>query len=231
METKIKKIQTAIFTKNFNISNDLDRANLLTEINKSVKHVFNGVPTQLPIPNDAPPEIPRFILKSIDENFSCNIALSRIDILYNVPVNYSESKDELFETQKKNTEVIFDFLLNKNIIIINRIGFIAVTEKTLISEEKDSINYLRSEFIKNDKFSSPKELLFRYNQEENSDNFDMNNLITISAKIGSSINLQTDINTIAEKMDENNFTKNNFGEIIDYAILKTKKFIDNFPNI
>jgi len=42
METKIKQIQAAVFIRNFNISNDLERASLLTEINQHANMNFPG---------------------------------------------------------------------------------------------------------------------------------------------------------------------------------------------
>lgn len=230
METRIKQIQTAIFTRNFNISNDLDRASLLMEINKSVGHIFNSVPTQLPIPNDAPPEFPRFILNSIDNKFSCQVALSRVDVFYNVPNESTDNCEQLFEAQKTNIQNIFSFLLSRS-VIINRVGFIVAAEKILTPEEGKGLDYLKNNFIQSDKLNSPKELLFNYNRSDRSENFEMNNLITVGAKIGSNITLQTDINTVAEGMNRNNFNLENFNEIVDYTINETRVFIDNFPSI
>lgn len=229
METKIRKIQTAIFTRNFNISNDLERASLLTEINKSVGHIFNGMPTQLPIPNDAPPEFPRFILNSLDNKFSCQVALSRVDVFYNIPNESTDDCEQLFEIQKNNIQNVFNFLLSKSEIF--RVGFITVMEAILSQEEGNSTDYLRNNFIQKDRFISPKELLFNYNCAGKSENFDMNNLIIINAKENANIILQTDINTVAEGMDKNKFNLENFIEIIDYAVEKTKELKSSFPNI
>ncbi len=230
MESKIRQIQTAIFTKNFNISSDLERAGLLTDIYEYTKSIFNGAPTQLPIPNDAPPEFPRFILNSVDGKFSCNISLSRVDIFYNISNETTDSFEQLFETQKSNIQNIFNFLLSKN-VIVNRIGFITAVEKKLAPEEGKGINYLRNSFVKDDKFANPKELLFNYNRAGRAGDFEMNNLITINAKEDSNIILQTDINTVAEGVNENNFNLVNFNEIVDYTIRETQVFVNNFPNI
>ncbi len=233
METKIRKIQTAIFTKNFNISNDLDRAALLTEINNHADAIFDGVPTQLPIPNDVPPEIPRFILNSADGRFNCHIALSRVDIFYNVPVDYAGTCEELFETQRTNIQNIFTFLVGKD-IVVNRIGFITIAEEILESADGSGLAYLKGSFIQSDKFSKPKELIFNYNRSGRSENFDMNNLITVSAneKVNTKILLQTDINTTAEIINaDTNFNVENFNEIINYVVRETKGFLDGFPNI
>lgn len=227
METKIKKIQTAIFIKNLNISNDLERAGFFTEMHKELSEIFNGQPTQLPIPNDVPPEIPRFILNSANGKFTCNVSLSRVDIFCNIP---DSEINLLFEEQKSSIQVVFNFLSSKK-IIVNRIGFIAVTEKILVQEEGNSLDYLKRNFIKDSKFEDPKELMFRYNKADSSENFEMNNLVIINAKINTGIILQSDINTMAEIMNDANFNSKNINEIIDYSIKKTKEVITNFPNI
>jgi len=230
METRIKQIQTAMFARNFSISNDLERAALFTEIHGHTNSIFNGLPTQLPIPNDVPPEVPRFILNSTDGRFNCNIALSRIDIFYKVPDTSTENFEQLLITQKNNTENIFSFLISKG-IIINRIGFIASGEKILSSEEGNGLNYLRNNFIQDNKFNNPKELTLSHTRSGRSENFEMNNLVTLNTNLGVVIRIQTDVNTVAERMDTANFNLENFNEIIDYAARETLALIDNFPNI
>jgi hypothetical protein len=229
METSIKKNQTAIFIKNLNLSNDLERAGFFTEMHEKLGEIFNGQPTQLPIPNDAPPEIPRFMLSSMDGKFTCNISLSRVDIFCNIP---NLELDLLFEEQKNNIQVVFNFLSSKK-IIVNRIGFIAVIEKILTQEEGDSLTYLKKNFVRDSRFKDPKELMFRYNKADNSENFEMNKLIVINSNINkkSIINLQTDINTLAERMGDSSFNSEDINEIVNYSTSKTKEIINNFPNI
>jgi len=230
METRIKKIQTAIFTRNFNVTDDTGRAQLLIDINAHTSSIFNVPPVQVPIPSDAPPEFPRIILNSTGNVFNCNISLMRTDIFYNIPSDNADNLEILLATQKNNTENIFNFLINRG-IIVSRIGFIVDVIKELSSEEGNGHDYLRNKFISDDRFQDPKELMFRYNKADRSDNFDINNLITITGKPSNKIILQTDINTVAEIMNTANFNLDNFNEIIDYGIQKTKGLIDNFPNI
>jgi hypothetical protein len=230
METKIKQIQTVFFTRDFNIFNDVYKADFFIELNRHSNSIFNGQPTMLPTPNDAPQEFPRFILNSADNRFSCSVALLRTDIIYIVPDASIEASEQLFETQKTNSQNIFNFLISKG-IHVNRIGFVAVIDKILTSEDKSAFDYLRNNFIQSGKFSNPKELLFNYNRAGRLGNFETNNLITISAKENTKIILQTDVNTLAEKMSVNDFTPENFNEIIDYAIAETQAYANNFPNI
>lgn len=230
MESKIKQIQTAIFIRNFNIANDLERAGILTEINQHAHTIFDGQPTQLPIPVDAPQEIPRFILNSADGRFSCNIALSRVDVFYNVLSNSIEGSEQLFEAQRINIQNIFDFLIEKS-VIVNRIGFITVVTKILEPGEGNGLDFLKGNFIQNDKLNQAKELTFNYNRSGRSENFEMNNLVTLNAKADTVINMQTDVNTVAEIVSVSEFNSEDFNEIINYSIQETQMFVNNFPNI
>lgn len=231
MQINIKQVQTAIFTNNFNISSDLLRASFLTEINDNSSEVFNGQPIQLPIPNEVPQEVPRFILNSIDSRFSCNIALSRTDIFFNVPAGHGETFDELMNIQKSNSTNIFTFLLSKG-VTINRVGFIILAEVILSPEEGDCLNYMKTSFINDTKLTAPKELIINYNHAGSSENFEMNNIFTMSGKAGDQlISLQIDVNTLAEIMNTANFNENNFEEIINHTIQSSKSLIENFPNI
>lgn len=230
MDTKFRKIQTAIFTKNFNLIDDASRAQFLLDIKESSRVIFDASPVQVPIPSNAPPEFPRIILNSIDGRFNCNITLSRTDVIFNVPENNTQSLADLLTTQKNNFKNIFDFLVSKS-IVINRIGFIVVAEKLLSQGEGGGCAYLKNNFIKDTKFNNSKELIFRYNQAGNSENFGMNNLININGKASNRILVQTDINTLAELMGSASFNSNNLNEIIDYMMQKTQDFINNFPNI
>lgn len=232
MATRIKKIQTPIFTRNFNIVNDMQRSQLLLDIENHSRDIFNVSPVLVTIPNDAPPEIPRILISNTSGQYSGNIALSRTDVFFNIPENENRSLDDLLRIQKNNSKNIFSFLISKG-IIIQRIGFVTIAEKSLTPEEgKNGNEYLRKKFIKSDRMQSPKEIILRYNHRTNIPNsFEMNNVIQITGKLNNTIILQTDINTVAKIANTANFTLENFEEIIDYAIQKTKELINNFPEI
>ena len=58
-------IQTAFFTPGLIFS---DKLSLSAQLIKESGNIFDGDPIMLPIPPEAPPEFPRMILKSKDEN-------------------------------------------------------------------------------------------------------------------------------------------------------------------
>ncbi len=229
MQTKIKKIQTAIFTRNFQVANDYERAQLLLDLKSATVDTFNGDPVLIPVPNDVPLDIPRIILNSNDRVYTCNIALNRTDVFYNVPDDSEINLDVLLQTQKDNSLKLFNFLKSKD-AIINRVGFVVNVEFVVEENDKNSFDYLKEHFLKDDKLEDPKELLLRYNKLSSSPKFEMNNLVTIQSKRSDIIAVQTDINTVAEIMRDSNFSKDDFEEIINYSIDKSQNVINAFPN-
>ncbi|MDP3057269.1 MAG: hypothetical protein Q8N37_01965 [bacterium] len=226
MKKEIKKIQTAIFYKNFQLGNTYDKSKILLELREKVGSIFDGEPIMFPIPFGTPPEIPRIILNSKDGIYSCHVALDRTYVFYNATENL-ENIDRVLSKQKDNSLKLFDFLKSKN-SIINRVGFIIEFEITI--DDENGSEYLKKEFFLDSKFTDPKELTFRYNKaDKTKGETGMNNLITVLGKADRVVKVQLDINSIAETMDNSDFTKENFTEIIDYAIIKIPPILEKFP--
>ena len=231
MEPTIELLQTAIFTKNFLIKDDYEKSKILIGLKEKIGDIFDGQLVSIPIPNDAPPEFPRFTMNSQNKIYSCDVSLVRTNILFDVAVDMEKNQNNLMEKQKKVSLKLFNLFKEEN-IIINRIGFVA---KAYYKKE-NGVDFLRSEFINEKKLKSPKELLIRYNQKNDLPllKIEMNSLVTFSNKINNKeiINIQTDINTVAEIMPDINFCIDDKGlAVLDFSIEKTKEFINNFPVI
>jgi len=54
-----------------------DRIGVAQSLNKGAKKLFSGEQTILPIPDDAPPEIPRIILGDREKVFRCQVSPTR----------------------------------------------------------------------------------------------------------------------------------------------------------
>jgi hypothetical protein len=72
-------LQSAFFVTNVSLVDKLEVANKV----KKGLDILDGEPTILPVPNDAPLEIPRIILTSRNKAFSCHISSERIDLVIN----------------------------------------------------------------------------------------------------------------------------------------------------
>jgi hypothetical protein len=80
LEFVIQNIQGVLFIENFAFRNKLGIA---SKINEAVGNLFDGDPTMLDLPIEAPPEIPRIQLKDSMAHYSLNFSLNRIDFFYN----------------------------------------------------------------------------------------------------------------------------------------------------
>ena len=83
LDFKIKKFLGSIFTPDFSISNSLNIANVAVEI---AGDRLDGPPSILPIPQDAPAEIPRIQLFSSDKNMNITISLQRTNLNVQLPL-------------------------------------------------------------------------------------------------------------------------------------------------
>jgi hypothetical protein len=81
LDFKINKILASIFTPEMTIPNSLKLANLVVSI---IGEYVGEEPSILPIPQNAPPEVPRILFGSAHDEWSLNISLQRTNLFYTV---------------------------------------------------------------------------------------------------------------------------------------------------
>jgi hypothetical protein len=89
MNIKIISAQLVIYSPGIVITNKLKVANA---INDNLSYLFDSDPIILPLPEDAPPEIPRIQMFSKDKRYSLSIASNRIDFIF----QYKEEDEKSF---------------------------------------------------------------------------------------------------------------------------------------
>ncbi len=109
---KIIKFLAAIFTPEFNITNSLNIANIA---NNLLKGKIDGNLVVLPIPQDAPPDIPRVQLTAKEEGWRLDISLARTNLFYHALPNqgvseilieeFAEVASNFFSSFKKSLEL------------------------------------------------------------------------------------------------------------------------------
>lgn len=117
-------LNSAFFVGNVDLSNKLDIA---SKVNNYLKNLFDGDPTILPIPNDAPFELPRIILNSKNKLFSCNISPQRVDFIVNKS-RMAAASDKAIDIEvefMKHTISIAQIILEKLGWSINRVALIS----------------------------------------------------------------------------------------------------------
>lgn len=224
---KIIKIQTALFTNNLNIADDYAKLGVLDAINKdqNIQQIFGGKINIVPVPANAPIEIPRFILNNQNNDYSCNISPNRTDIFLNRSGN--EEITSILESQKERVLKVFNFLKERG-AIINRVGFVVFYEY----EKQDSIKFLEEKFITAGSAKDSKEITIRRNKESVLGETNFNSIIDISAKKESNIiNVFTDINTTVEQMPNKDFNISELTDIINFFIKENIRINFEFPTI
>ena len=118
----VKSAQIAYFLGSIDLSDRLKVAEL---IKKELGDILDGTPTILPIPDDAPLEIPRVIFPSKNNEFVCNVAVNRFDFIQKVPdekngIEFKLFKEELSKRVTKLNKLLFEELKATG----NRLGLI-----------------------------------------------------------------------------------------------------------
>ncbi|MDO8565819.1 MAG: hypothetical protein Q7S04_01365 [Candidatus Moranbacteria bacterium] len=208
---KTLQIQTALFFKE-NFSRSFE------EISLKIKNVIAGEPVtmQLPVPPNAPPEVPRLIL-NYEGKIAINVAKNRIDFFYS---NFSNEKDTIIK--------IFNEITNLG-LIIGRVGFV----KNIFLDDnniEDIKKYLVED--KSNKLLNLKEISIRVNTFKKIGEFECNNIQNIAnGKINSNgviedgVLVVRDINTSVESITVNEVTNEKLSIILDDFNNETELFI------
>lgn len=143
----LESLQSVLFVSALDFTNKLQLAQDL----KGIKSVdISGDPTVLPLPNDAPLEIPRIMLKSTDQTYNVNAGPSRIDILFK---NKDYDKDGISQSDPEAvTKQIIQTTLEINEVIVKKyraeVNRLALIARVLIKFDISSKEYLQKKFIK-----------------------------------------------------------------------------------
>lgn len=146
---QLQNLKVVLFTQRINLSKPIEIASSFMS-NAGIGNLYNGQPTILPIPQDAPSEIPRIILKNANESYVCNFSQDRVDFTFNRKDSsgtLQDASDTFLNYLISHVEVI-----NNNLRVpINRIGILI----TLVYPLKESSNKFMSEnFLKEHLFEN-----------------------------------------------------------------------------
>lgn len=139
---KLRSFQVALFSNMMSFDSKIDYASKLIAASNGV---FDGEPAILPIPNDAPPEIPRVVVRSKDEKYVCNTSVNRVDLFFNpkkeIEMDLGHIRNDYLSVLTK----VINFLNETYRFKIFRIGIVA----NFIVELKESANvFLVSKYLK-----------------------------------------------------------------------------------
>src|SRR3989338_4703302 len=224
MKTKIVNIQLALFFQE-NISRP-DKVS--TSINHEMNNLFDAMPFILPMPNDAPAEIPIVQMKSeLNKEYNCNIARSRVDFYFNPEKEISDFEDFEKEYDAHATKFISAVFKSIKPIKISRLGFVV----QYFVEDNNPTETIKRKLISKE-LGSLRDLSIRFNQNNSVGNIKINDITNIQT--GKVTKNNKESNGILVQRDFNNIVKKNMGLTISSlkTLLKkaysysTKKFIE-----
>lgn len=188
---KIVKLQLALFFQNQVSRPD----NLMWGINSSMGNLFDAMPQILPIPAEAPAEIPRVQMRSENGKYNCNIACSRVDFILN-----GDFRDEVVWP-----DLTKDFLAKVKLFISSVFDQSKVVRFGLIGNffipDKSATTSMTRKYLKID-LNSAEEINLRFNKKTSSHGYTLNNITSVNTALAES-NGQTDKGIFIE-LDVNN---------------------------
>lgn len=210
MKLKLLQVQLALFFEELE-----QRPDLLTyNIAQIPNSVFNQMPTILPIPPEAPSEVPLVLLNSVDGKYSCNIARSRIDFILNNATSVTDISVDLLNFINQIHLYVSAIFNNKRII---RFGLV----NQYFYEEANAVKLIEEKYF-NNSLGDLEELNIRYNRRFSQEKYDFNNVVDIMK--GNIINENHVVKDgVLIQRDINNVPNGNVIDIDDMFILLKSK--------
>lgn len=169
MKTKIISLQFALFFRD--VVERPDTA--FSDINKNMLNIFDAIPTTLPIPPQLPNDVPVISMRSLNNEYVCNIARSRVDIIRQ-RTDDNKTNQELLKDFNSKVLGFAKYILGKQATI--RFGLIA----RFFHHDDKPVDTIREKFLKID-VSNVSELSIRYNRNGESHGYRINDIVDVAA--------------------------------------------------
>jgi len=200
MNIKIISAQLVIYSPGIVIVNKLKVANA---INDNLLGLFDSDPVIIPLPEDAPPELPRIQMFSKDKRYSLLIASNRIDFIF----QYKEEDEKSFPIPDFFEKFLTIFKYFSENLHTQFTRSAIVTNWIIELEKISAAEFLLDKYIQDKTpIVKPYELELHYLTKGTAAEFEINRWVRIKSarKMGEPeknnlIFLLIDINTIAEK--------------------------------
>lgn len=182
----------------------VDKLKVANAINDNLSSLFDGDPVILPLPENAPPEIPRIQMSSKDGRYNLSIASSRLDFIFKYKEDEKENLFPIPGLFEKFLAIFHYFKEN----VHTHITRCAIATNWIIELEKSpAAEFLLSKYIRNEApITNPYELELHYLTKESIAGFEVNRSTRLKSarKISEPqqnrfVVFYIDINTLAEK--------------------------------
>ncbi|MEY8201032.1 MAG: hypothetical protein RPS47_17470 [Colwellia sp.] len=169
MKTKIITLQFAFFLRDIVSRPDIE----FGDLNQAMLNIFDGMPQIIPIPKELPPEIPVMVLRSNNNEYTCNISRSRIDFILN-RIDDDKSNSALLQDFNAKISGITKAILDKQ--EVTRFGMVA----RYFHQDNMATRTIRNKFFTST-VDGTHELSLRFNKKSNAFGYGINDILEISA--------------------------------------------------
>jgi len=205
LKFKLQKWQSVFFIGNFSLTNKLK---IVNNLNECTENIFNGEPTIVNLPPDAPPWIPGIILRSSNNDYSLHFSNERIDFFYENAIEPELNVEILKSNYFKYWLDIAKNMLETFNINISRVACIV---RFIIPVKQLANVFLFNKFLSSNQFFNEAfKLEIHALEKRNLDNFEINRWFRIKSipeETEKEILVEIDVNTLAEKSIEFDFEK------------------------
>jgi len=169
LKTKIITLQFAFFLRDIVSRPDIE----FGDLNQAMLNIFDGMPQIIPIPKELPPEIPVMVLRSNNNEYTCNISRSRIDFILN-RIDDDKSNSALLQDFNAKVSGITKAILDKQ--EVTRFGMVA----RYFHQDNMATRTIRNKFFTST-VDGTHELSLRFNKKSNAFGYEINDILEISA--------------------------------------------------
>lgn len=232
MNSGLDVLQMAIFTSSLDLS---DKLLLARELSGLETISFKGEPTILPLPESAPTDLPRIILKNQDESFSLNISPARTDLFYKSK-DFDEqgvSKIKLQNIEVQMIDSIIEIATLLRTKFTSHIHRTAMVLNHLVKLKESSREFLSNNFLKKNVIERPYDIQLNFGNKKTMDGFKINEWIrfhTLRSKKNpeddTAFMLILDINSLLEV--DYNFTEANLKNFFEQSFRLANKEVKIF---
>ncbi len=195
-----RKLQVALFLSTLDLS---DRLDLAVAIRESSGGVLNAEPLMLPVPDDAPPMIPRLRVKDTEGTRTCQVTPGRIDLWFEPEEEHRQQEDleHIVRSQFELTSRIWNQLQEQFNAGAHRVGFVS----QLVADTEDANSLLRDAFLRTSHFNASDRLEVHVLHKMDIGEYSVNRWVRLRAFPSSSgadengrLAMEVDINTLPE---------------------------------
>jgi hypothetical protein len=197
MLVSVNSILSVLFFRPYDIANKASFVNAFLEHTKA----FDGDPMILPIGN-APPPVPRIVLKNREGSFVCEVALDRLNFSYVDVANRKRSLESLYPEYRKILDLVTQAAVAGVPSPVIRMGFVT---RHLIETGEGANLWFRDTYLNTQRLPAAWETHLNFLERFEMESFPVNRWIKMrtlrdqqNPEVDPAVLAEIDINTFAE---------------------------------